>query len=80
MRIYPQINENLFRSDLTSLFKYSKQGIVLKHPIDYINLDSLWEIDNYLVWDILDNLNEKDLSRGQRKDLEEVYEYFMSKT
>lgn len=77
MRIYPQITPNLFRSDFPHLFRWSKQGIILKNPREWINLDSLWRENSYMVWELIDGLMEQELTRGQKEEVREVYEYFI---
>lgn len=62
-----------------SLFKHSKQGIVYKHPREYINLTELFKIDPVMVYDILDNLLEQDYPEWIRDDIKDVIEEFVSK-
>ena len=67
---------NLQRTEPT-LFKYTKQGIVLKHPREEINLSYLFKTNPSLVWGYLDSLGEQELTKCQREDLEDVIEEFI---
>ena len=62
-----------------SLFRYGKNGIILKDPREWINLTELFKINPGQVWDILDSLREQDLSKCQRDDLQDVIDEFLRK-
>ena len=75
MKVYPNL-DNLQRVE-PSLFRYDKNGIILKDPIEWINLTELFKINPVGVWDILDRIGEQDLSKCQREDLQDVIEEFI---
>lgn len=77
MRLY-YTTDNIQRVE-PSLFRYDKKGIILKHPREYINLTELFKINPAAVWDILERLQEQDLSKCQREDLNDVIEEFIKK-
>jgi hypothetical protein len=64
--------KNLLRSDGQNLFKWSKQGILLKLPYNTLNISLM---DPNEVIDILDNLLENEITIHQKIDLKEMIQY-----
>ena len=59
-------------TDQKPLFKWSKDGVVLLHPRQHINLEKI-EQDKAL--EILDELLEQEITKYQKQDIKEVKNY-----
>ncbi|WP_367230182.1 hypothetical protein [Flavobacterium enshiense] len=75
MRLY-YTTDNLQRVE-PSLFRFDKNGIILKDPREWINLSHLFKINPVAFWDLIENLQEQELSKHQREDLNDVVEEFI---
>ena len=71
-----RVSMTLLRTDYITLFKYSKQGILLTIGFTTINLTELFISEPNDVYEILDNLLEQELDSYSMKLVEDVKKDF----
>ena len=76
MRIALADTKLLRRTDPHPLFKYSKEGIILKFQFRQINLSELFKEDPHNILDLLESMLDADLNYQQRWDIEDVLKEF----
>lgn len=67
--IFPKI---LFRTDEKKLFKYSKQGILMRYKEGFINLSIMLQEEDNDVLDMLYSLLDEELTTNQKYDIKEL--------
>ena len=67
--IFPK---SIYRTDDKKLFKYSKQGILMRYKEGYINLSLMLQEDGDSTLDMLYSLLDNEITLNQKIDIKEV--------
>ena len=67
--IFPK---TLYRTDEKKLFKYSKQGILMRYKEGFINLSLMLQEDVDSTLDMLYSLLDNEITLNQKIDIKEV--------